>query len=175
MTNDSLHCFHAIDESDSTYYGMRIVTGRDKGSGSITTGYFVNLLGSKGYSKGIMLQKHFYRHKLSRNSYDDVIIKVESNYDLGDIEVVMVGNKSYGSWFLECIGNKSYGSWFLECIELYQMRDSSKQYFPCRHWVVDGNNLTITSKTCKYYSYLVPFMVISSGKSNFGKMDCQKC
>ena len=135
---------------------MRIVTGRDKGSGSITTGYFVNLLGSKGYSKGIMLQKHFYRHKLSRNSYDDVIIKVESNYDLGDIEVVMVGNKSYGSWFLECI-------------ELYQMRDSSKQYFPCRHWVVDGNNLTITSKTCEYYSYLVPVLwQFLHGKSNFG-------
>ena len=74
------------------------------------------------------------------DTHEDILIEVDGN--LGDIQVVIIGNEK--SW---------QRSWFIKYIEIYQhLFDKVKRViFPCYHWIGSNDSVSITSSTSKLY------------------------
>ena len=85
-------------------------------------------------------------------SFDDFII--ESDSDLGDIQVVIIGNE--GSW----LGGSS--AWYVDFTVVYNLKNDSSEEFPCYHWIgSNGDEVSCTAHTSKK-STDVPTIVLSS-------------
>ena len=124
------------------YYGVRIVTGQLAGAGTADTGVFVNLIGSKGQSGKIYLMNWLtaLTGAVKRCTYDDLM--VESDGDLGDILVVVLGNDK--SW-ISLIG----APWYVDFVTVCNIQTHSQQEFPCYHWIGDGSSISFTASTSK--------------------------
>ena len=134
---------HDINAGGKYYYGVRVVTGQQDGSGTTDTGVFVNLIGSKGQSGKIYLMNWLtaLSGTAKTRTYDDLL--VESDGDLGDILVVVLGNDK--NW-IAVLG----APWFVDFVYVHDFQSKSHQEFPCYHWIGDGSCVTFTAKTGRW-------------------------
>ena len=118
---------------DKFYYALRIVTGNQAGAGD-SSSIFISLIGDKAKTGKIKVKARtgfpfFTKCYFQRSTYDDLVI--ESDEDLGDIQVVHAGlhfKKSNYSIFTP--------DWFIDYFTVanYQKMGATSD-FPCYHWI----------------------------------------
>ena len=138
---------HSLLTHDSVgthfYYGVRIVNGSEKLSGTPDTDIYLMLVGSKATTGRVsIVQGYLTASGTSTQSYDDLV--VETNKDLGEVLVVTLGNPR--NWLIS-----AGSSWFVDFVDVFNLQTKHKQEFPCYHWIDDGDEISFTSKTCKWW------------------------
>jgi len=120
------------------YYGVRIVTGVQRGIGASDPNIHLELIGSKAMTGAIKIKTGWLsalRRPHRRQVCDDLI--VESAEDLGDILVVVLGNNN--GWFT------NHGSpWYVKYVTVYR---DSEVVFPCYHWIGGSMHIHFTAHT----------------------------
>ena len=122
-------------------YDVTIVTGKQEGAGTSDTGVFVRLVGSKGQSKKVYLQsflKVLFGKGIKEASRDS--LRIESEGDLGDILVVILGNDK--SWL-----TTSGAPWYVNEVLVNNLQNKEHKVFPCYHWIGDGDHVSFTAET----------------------------
>ena len=132
-------CVCKDSSGTSYYYGVRIVTGKAPGGGTCDDDIYLVIIGSRGSSQKISLQGWLCAlcSNLGTATYDDIVIEVENGFNLGDSEVVTIGNS--GSGFQD--------TWLVHSVEVYRYKGQSK-IFPCLHWIGNDSSVSITSEAC---------------------------
>ena len=128
---------------DKCYYGVRIVTGSAEGAGAdFTNEIYMKLVGSNGESGRVKLTDFVTTMEGSfrRKKYDDLVI--ESDKDLGEIQVVVVGN---GHEFL----SSPFSCWFVDFMIIHNFQSKTSEDFPCYHWIGVGDHVSFTAHTSK--------------------------
>ena len=133
------------------YYGVRIVTGSQKGSSATSRDVFFSVTGTKSESDRIslsLLQRIFAINSFKNSTHDDMII--ETDHDLGDIKMVGVGLHNdlitkLVDFVLDC-------HWYVEYIDIidFQKKEAETR-FPCYHWLgYDNREVTTVSNVGTY-------------------------
>ena len=138
------------------YYGVRIVTGSQKGSSATTWDVFFTLTGTKAQSERISLglfQTLFAMDSFNKSTYDDMIIETDQN--LGDVRIVGVGlrNDMITKWVDFFVDRH----WYVEYVSIidFQNKEAETQ-FPCYHWLeYDGKEVTAVSTVGMYTVHVV--------------------
>ena len=133
------------------YYGVSVVTGKQKGAGTSDTGVFVQLVGSKGQTKKVYLQNHL-SVLLGRDIDEDTVenLIIESSGDLGEVLVVILGNDK--SW-LAPLG----APWFVNEVQVHNFQNEIHERFPCYHWIGDGDEVSFTAHTSEFQCWNLIF------------------
>ena len=123
------------------YYGVRIVTGVQKGIGASDPNIHLELIGTKAMSGPVKVKTGWLgalRRPHRRQVCDDLI--VESSEDLGDILVVVLGNNN--GWFT------NHGTpWYVKYVTVYT--NNKEVVFPCYHWIGEEEHVHFTANTSK--------------------------
>ena len=120
-------------------YDVTIVTGKQEGAGPSDTGVFVRLVGSKGQSKKVYLQS-FLKVLFGKGIKAEDSLTIESEGDLGDILVVILGNdkKSIAT---------SGAPWYVNEVLVNNFQNKEHKVFPCYHWIGDRDHVSFTAET----------------------------
>ena len=122
------------------YYGVRIVTGSEVGSGTPDSDVYFSLVGSKACTGRLPIVSGWFSSAVNAQCYDDML--VESNLDLGEVLIVTIGNPA--NWMI------SQGSaWYVEFVDVCDRQTKQSTEFPCYHWINDGDDISFTAKTGK--------------------------
>ena len=101
------------------------------------------LVGKQGATKKIYLLDHLsIFSSIKRGTCDDLLVR--SNANLGDVQVVILGNEK--SWFIR------HANWYVNYISICHYNGGSVRQevkFPCYHWIGDNEAVSITSATGK--------------------------
>ena len=127
---------------DKFYYGVRIVTGSQAGAGTDDTGIYLSLIGSEQRTVDVNITnclRSIFQQSFSRNSYDDLVL--ESDGDLGEVLVVVLGNKH--GWL--SIGEGA--PWYVNTATVHNFQSSATEHFPCYHWIGSGDEVSMTAHT----------------------------
>ena len=136
-----LHLINANYTGDKYYYGVRIVTGSAEGAGAdFTNEIYMELVGSNAESGKVKLTDFMTTMEGSfrRKKYDDLVI--ESDKDLGEIQVVVVGN---GHEFVKSL----FPCWFVDFVIIHNFQSKTSEDFPCYHWIGVGDHVSFTANT----------------------------
>ena len=133
------------------YYGIRIVTGSQKGSSATTRDVFFSLTGTKSQSERISLglvQSLFAMDSFNKSTYDDMIIEADQN--LGDVRIVGVGLRNdmiskIVDFVVDC-------HWYVEYVSIIDFQNKKAEtQFPCYHWLgYDNKEVTAVSTVGMY-------------------------
>ena len=155
-----LHLTNVNYTGDKYYYGVRIVTGSAEGAGAdFTNEIYMKLVGSNEESGKVKLTDFVSTMEGSfrRKKYDDLVI--ESDKDLGEIQVVVVGN---GHEFVKSL----FPCWLVDFVIIHNFQSKTSEDFPCYHWIGVGDNVSFTantSETLTIYMYIPPSIVCRWG------------
>ena len=121
------------------------MNGKQLGAGNSDPEVYICLVGRNGHSGKIFLQSFLSMtgltgHTLHRGTWDNLII--ESNEDLGEIEVVFLG---IDKTFLPGV------SWYVNEVGIYNFQSKNQEAFPCYYWIGNGDSVSFTSKTSKKF------------------------
>ena len=119
---------------------MRIVTGSGIGAGTPDTDVYVTLVGSKACTGKIALVSGWFSPSLACKCYVDLLI--ETNKDLGEVLVVILGNPK--NWLFS-----AGAAWYVDFVDVIDQQTKQTVEFPCYHWINDGDSIGFTSKTGK--------------------------
>ena len=126
------------------YYGLSIVTGKQEGAGTPSTGAYVMLVGNKGRSNKIYIQSLFESRKIDHGTCDNILI--ESSADLGKVLVVILGiDKELLDRILP-LGTP----WYVSQVGVYNDQSKRSNVFHCQHWIGSGDSVSITAHTSEY-------------------------
>ena len=128
-----LHQFFLIE--GKFYYGVDIRTGNQREAGTLDTGVYFSLTGSKKSSGHIGFS--FFDSLRKKSSHDFVI--VETDEDLGGVLVVEIGNTKN---FFDLAD-----AWFVDQTSVFLFEKEKELVFPCYHWIGNGDSVTTTAKT----------------------------
>ena len=130
-----------IISADKYYYGISIMNGKQLGAGTSSPEAFISLIGRSGHSGKLYLQGFLSLlsgNTVHRDTWDNVII--ESTENLGEILVVVLGiDKSLIN-----------DPWYVDEVGVYNFQSSKHDAFPCYHWIGNGDNVSITTRTGKF-------------------------
>ena len=114
------------------------MTGSDEGAGADFTN--MKLVGSNAESGKVKLTDFVTTMKGSFRSkkYDDIVI--ESDKDLGEVQVVVVGN---GHEFL----SSHFPCWFVDFVIIHNFQSRTTEQFPCYHWIDLEDHVSFTAHT----------------------------
>lgn len=118
-----------------------------KGSGTSDSGVYIIVVGSKGSTGKVYLTgslSWFSGSGMRSRSYDDLVI--ECDKDVGDIEVVELGNDK-GWW--SSASNVLGAAWYVDFVVVHNFQTKAVQEYPCYHWIGDGDYVTCTANTSK--------------------------
>ena len=125
------------------YYGVRIATGTVGGAGKKDKAVYIILVGNQGATKKIYLVPYLsIFSSIAGRTCDDLL--VESDANLGDVQVVILGNEK--NWFIP------NDNWYVNYISICHYDGGSVRQevkFPCYHWIGDNEAISITSATGK--------------------------
>ncbi len=100
-----------------------------------TTGNaYVMLVGDKGKTGKLWL-RGCLDFRVGGDSFDN--LTVESNDDLGNVLVVVVG----------CDAGTFDDVWYVSCVTVANMQSKSVDQFPCYHWIDGDSSVSITAST----------------------------
>ena len=132
---------HLHTTANKSYYGVRILTGKQHGA--ITPrGKYVVLIGSAASSGKVRVIGSFMP---SFGGWtEDLIIEADST--LGDILVVEAVNEN------TILDNEH--PWYVSLVTVYNFQSNSSDDFPCYHWIGDEESVSFTARTseCTYTS-----------------------
>ena len=132
------------------YYGVRIVTGSQKGSSATSRDVFFSVTGTKSESDRIslsLLQRIFVLYSFKNSTYDDMII--ETDHDFGDIKIVGVG--LYNDLITKMVDFVLDCHWYVEYIDIVDFQKKAETRFPCYHWLdYDNREVTTVSNVGMY-------------------------
>ena len=117
------------------------MTGSAEDAGAdFTNKIYMKLVGSNGESGRVKLTDFLTSMDGSfrRKKYDDLVI--ESDKDLGEIQVVVVGN---GHEFVR----SHYPLWFVDFVIIHSFQSKTSEDFPCYHWIGPGDHVSCTAHT----------------------------
>ena len=129
------------------YYGVSVVTGKQKGAGTSDTGVFVQLIGNKGQTDKVYLQNHLailLDRDIDRDTTENLTI--ETGGDLGEVLVVVLGNDK--SWRA-----LDGAPWYVNEVEVFNFQSKVQERFPCYHWIGDGDEVSFTAHTSECTIY----------------------
>ena len=122
---------------------MRIVTGSELGSGTPDSDVYFMLVGSKACTGRLPIISGWLSSAVKTQFYDDLL--VESNLDLGEVLVVIIGNPA--NWLI------STGSaWYVEFVDVSDQQTKQTVEFPCYHWINDGDDISFSAKTGEHHN-----------------------
>ena len=108
---------------------------------------FIYLVGKSGCTGKVDLPSIYWkllkRLFLWRNGHQDILthVIIESNGDLGEISVVILGSEKRRILPLTC---------YVTDVRLNNFQNSKQDTFPCCHWIGNGDNFSIIANTSKY-------------------------
>ena len=148
-----LHFF--LTTEGKYYYGVRIVTGHNVTCNATPFDVFFSLGHGTLKTESISLnrlQSLMTTSAFNKGTHVDMIVETDS--DMGDVQVVGVGLKPGLIARFLLINHR----WYVAFISIINFqKDEVEHHFPCYHWLgYDDGELTVSAKTCKFLIDYVP-------------------
>ena len=125
------------------------MTGSAKDGGdSCDEEVYIRLVGRHAESGNVKLTD-FWRKK-----YNDLVI--ESDADLGEVLVVVVGNEHALLPFYD-------PPWYVDFVMVYNFQSKTNEDFPCYHCIGPGDHVSCTAHTSKKFTISTPNVLPSCG------------
>ncbi len=103
-----------------------------------TTGNaYVLLVGDKGKTGKLWL-RGWFDLRVCSDTFNN--LTVESDTDLGNVQVVVVG----------CDAGWIEDQWYVNFVTVVNMQSKSVDEFPCYYWIDGDSSVSITANTSKY-------------------------
>ena len=118
------------------------MTGSAEGAGGdFWKGVYIKLIGRHAESGKVKLTDLLTELEGSfmRKKYDDLVI--ESDADLGEVLVVVVGNHE--------ILSSCDPLWYVDFVIVHNFQSNTNEDFPCDHWIGPGDHVSCTAHTSK--------------------------
>ena len=119
---------------------MQIDTGKQIGA-ETKNELYLTLVGTKGHTGKVSLQ-NFLKALLNPISKETTEkLTIESDRDLGDILVVIVGNVGFHQDALI----EDY--WYVSSVGVANLQTDTVEHFPCYHWIGENSSVSFTANT----------------------------
>ena len=116
------------------------MTGSQAFAGTQDTDIYITLVGNKAASEGVKIVTGWFSPTVATQTFNDLLI--ESNLHLGEVLVVNIVNPK--NWLIT-----AGSSWHVDFVDVIDLQTKQLQVFPCYHWIDDGDEVSLTSKTSK--------------------------